>query len=57
MLDVVLGIEPVRNEEARSDAAGEHAGPEGELTAAHRLLDFLHKTYGHFIEAIVSDAL
>ena len=57
VVDVVLGIEPVRNEEARADTVGEHAGHEGELTAASRLLDFLYQTYGRFIEAIVTDAL
>lgn len=57
VVDVVLGIEAVRNEEVRADSEHEHAGHEGELTAAHRLLDFLHKTYGRFIDAIVSDAL
>jgi SEC-C motif len=56
-LDVVLGIEPVLNEEARKDTAGEHAGHEGELTAAYRLLHNLHQTYGSFIEAVVVDAL
>ena len=57
VLDVVLAIEPVLHEEARSDTAGEHAGHEGELTAARRLLDSLYQTYGGFIEAIVVDAL
>jgi hypothetical protein len=57
LLDVVLGIEPVLSEEARHDKAGDHAGHEGELTAAHRLLDYLHQTYGSFIEAVVADAL
>jgi Transposase DDE domain len=57
VLDVVLAIEPVRNEEARQDKRGEHAGHEGELTAAHRLLDRLHQAYGSFIDAIVADAL
>src|ERR1700757_4767364 len=57
VLDVVLGIEPVRNEEARRDVDGEHAGHEGELTAARRLIDSLHDTYGTFIDAFVCDAL
>jgi len=57
VVDVVLGIEPVRNEEAHADTVGEHAGHEGELTAASRLLDFLYKTCGRFLEAIVTDAL
>jgi hypothetical protein len=57
VVDVVLAIEPVLNEEARSDTVGEHASHEGELTAAHRLLDSLHQTYGSFLDAIVVDAL
>lgn len=57
VLDVVLAIEPVLNEEARRDTVGEHAGHEGELTAAHRLLDSLHQSYGSFIDAVVVDAL
>lgn len=57
VLDVVLAVEPVRNEEARCDTDGEHVGHEGELTAARRLLDSLHQTYAGFIDAIVVDAL
>src|SRR3989442_11353677 len=57
VLDVVLAIEPVLHEEAHRDTAGEHAGHEGELTAARRLLDSLYQTYGGFIDAIVVDAL
>jgi hypothetical protein len=57
VLDVVLGIEWVLNEEARRDMDGEHAGHEGELTAARRLIDSLHDTYGGFIDAFVLDAL
>jgi hypothetical protein len=56
-LDVVLAIEPVLNEEAHPDTVGEHAGHEGELTAARRLLDSLHQTYGSFIDAVVVDAV
>ena len=56
VLDVVLDIEPVRNDEARKDA-GEDARHEGELTAALRLIDRLHATYGTFIDAFVLDAL
>lgn len=56
VLDVVLDIEPVRNDEARRQA-GEDAHHEGELTAALRLLDRLHVTYGSFIDAFVLDAL
>lgn len=57
VLDVVLAIEPVRHDEAGGDPVGEPADHEGELTAAHRLLDFLHQSYGSFIEAVVVDAL
>lgn len=57
ILDVVLGIEPVLNEEARRDSDGEHAGHEGELTAAKRLIHSLHDTYGTLIDAFVFDAL
>jgi len=56
VLDVVLDIEPVRNDEARRDA-GEDGHHEGELTAALRLIDRLHATYGTFIDAFVLDAL
>jgi hypothetical protein len=54
---VVLGIEAVLNEEARRDIDSEHVGHEGELTAARRLIDSLHETYGGFIDAFVLDAL
>jgi hypothetical protein len=57
VLDVVLAIEPVLNEEALRDSEPEHTGHEGELTAAHRLLDRLHHTWGSFIDALVCDAL
>jgi SEC-C motif/Transposase DDE domain len=57
VLDVVLGIEPVLNEEALRDSDPEHAGHEGELTAGRRLIDSLHQTYGGLIDAIVGDAL
>lgn len=56
VLDVVLDIEPVLNAEARRDL-GEDAHHEGELTAAHRLIDRLHDTYATFIDALVLDAL
>ena len=56
LLDLVLGIEPVRNDEARRDD-GEDAKHEGELTAAYRLIDRLHETYSTFIDAFVLDAL
>jgi hypothetical protein len=57
VLDVVLGIEPVLNEEACRDRDSEHVGHEGEWTAARRLIDALHDTYGGFIDALVLDAL
>ena len=57
VLDVVLGIERVLNEEALRDIDSEHEGHEGELTAARRLIDSLHDTYGGFIDALVLDAL
>jgi len=56
VLDVVLAIESVRNDEAQRDA-GEDARHEGELSAAQRLIDKLHQTYGTFIDAFVFDAL
>ena len=56
-IDVVLGIEAVRSEEALRDEDPEHVGHEGELTAGRRLIDWLHETYGGFIDAIVCDAL
>ena len=56
VVDVILGIEPVRKKEALEDNEGE-AGHEGELTAALRLIDSLHATYGTFIDALVFDAL
>lgn len=57
VLDVVLGIEPVLNEEALRDLDPAQEGHEGELTAGRRLIDSLHQTYGGFIDAIVCDAL
>ena len=56
VLDVVLDIAPVLNAEGRRDL-GEDAHHEGELTAAHRLIDRLHETYGTFIDAFVCDSL
>jgi hypothetical protein len=56
VLDVTLDIEPVLNADARRDL-GEDAHHEGELTAAHRLIDRLHSIYGTFIDALVLDAL
>ena len=57
-VDVVLGIEPVRNARARLEAGEQGIGSaEGELTAARRLLDSLHQTYGTFIDALIFDGL
>jgi len=56
VIDVVLGLEPVRNDEANREA-GEDAKHEGELSAAYRLIDALHESYGSFIDALVFDAL
>jgi hypothetical protein len=55
-MDLVLDIEPVRSGQARRDA-GEDEHHEGELTAALRLIDRLHATYGSFIDAFLLDAL
>jgi len=57
LIDVVLAIEPVRNDEACRDTGSNHVGHEGELTAARRLIDSLHNTHGTFIDAFVLDAL
>ncbi|HEX9223605.1 MAG TPA: SEC-C domain-containing protein [Candidatus Acidoferrales bacterium] len=57
VMDMVLAIEPVLNEEALRDTDREHAGHEGELTAARRLIDSLHRIYGSFIDVFVLDAL
>ena len=58
LIDVVVGIEPVRNKQARIVAGEKNVdGDEGELTAAHRLLDKLHETYGTFIDAFIFDGL
>jgi hypothetical protein len=58
VLDVILGIDAVRNDEARRDMdEGQNVGHEGELTAARRLIDSLHAAYGTFIDTLVLDAL
>jgi hypothetical protein len=58
VLDVVIGIEPVRNKTARIEADEKGVtGDEGELTAALRLVDKLHETYGTFIDAFIFDGL
>jgi hypothetical protein len=58
LIDVVIGIEPVRNTKARKEAGEPHVnGDEGEQTAALRLLDKLHATYGGFIDVFIFDGL
>ena len=57
VMDVVVGIEPVRNRRAREEAGESAQSAEGELTAALRLLDNLHDTYGSFIDAFIFDGL
>lgn len=56
-IDVVLAIEPVRNKLALKEAGLPDETAEGELTAALRLLDSLHETYGTFIDAFIFDGL
>lgn len=55
-MDLVLAIEPVLSSDLRPDEekVGRH---EGELTAALRLIDRLHRDYGSFIDAFAMDAL
>jgi hypothetical protein len=55
--NIILAAEPVLSEEALRDGDADHQGHEGELTAAYRLLDRLHNTYGRFIEIVITDAL
>ena len=57
-IDLTLAIEPIHTE-AQRIAAGETpgCGDEGELTAALRLMDRLHATYGCFIDAFALDGL
>lgn len=58
VVDVVLGIEPVRNAPMRRQAGEpDEEGAEGELTAALRLVDSLHQSYGRFLDAFVLDGL
>jgi hypothetical protein len=58
LIDVVVGIEPVRNMRARINAGEKSVlGDEGELTAARRLVDKLHTTYATFIDAFIFDGL
>ncbi len=57
IIDLVVGIEPVRNLRARQEAGERADTDEGELTAALRLLDSLNETYGKFIDAFIFDGL
>ncbi len=57
LIDVVLAIEPVRNKLALQEAGMPAETAEGELTAALRLIDLLHDTYGTFIDAFIFDGL
>ena len=58
LLDIVLDIEPLRNKAARL-RAGEIGveSDEGEQTAALRLIDRIHETYGNYIDTFVFDSL
>lgn len=58
VLDVVMDIEPIRNKAARIRAGESRVQEdEGELTAALRLVDRLHETYGSIIDAFSFDSL
>ncbi len=58
LIDVVLGIEPIRNAQARIQAGEQQVeGAEGEQPAATRLLHCLHKAYGSILDAFVFDSL
>ena len=57
-LDVVLDMEPIRSADVRTEAGESKVkGHEGELTAAKRLVPRLRSTYGHWIDALLGDAL
>ena len=56
-LDLTLAIEPVLSSDLREDLPVKEARHEGELTAALRLIDRLHKDYGCFIDAFALDGL
>lgn len=56
-LDMTLAIEPVLPKDLREDLPVKQARHEGELTAALRLIDRLHKLYGRFIDAFALDGL
>lgn len=57
-IDLTLAIEPLRPEALRVEQGEQPGcGDEGELTAALRLLDRVHATYGCFIDAFALDGL
>lgn len=57
-LDITLAIEPVLSSDLREDhLTTKEARHEGELTAALRLIDRLHESYGRFIDAFALDGL
>lgn len=56
-LDITLAIEPVLSIDLREDLSDKEARHEGELTAALRLIDRLHRQYGRFIDAFALDGL
>lgn len=56
-LDMTLAIEPVLSSDLRQELKPKQARHEGELTAALRLIDRLHKQYGRFIDAFTLDGL
>ena len=56
-LDMTMAIEPVLSSDLREDLKPKQARHEGELTAALRLIDRLHRDYGRFIDAFVLDGL
>jgi hypothetical protein len=57
LIDVVVAIESVRNQQALEEVGLPADTAEGELTAALRLMDCLHDTYGSFIDAFIFDGL
>ncbi len=56
-LELTLAMEPVLSSDLRNDLKPKQARHEGELTAALRLIDRLHKDYGCFIDAFALDGL
>jgi len=56
-LDITLAMEPLLPADLRNDISIKKARDEGELTAALRLIDRLHRDYGSFIDAFALDGL